>query len=135
MRWPFGHRSTSPDRAAAPPPEPAAAARPHDAWRGLPAVQRVVGRPPLVAPADAFAGHLATRRAPELALEPLGHEVSPLATPGRLIGVARPAGAANTGPVDLPLQRVERQPAEQRVGGPSEVAWSSFDSPLEPARV
>ncbi len=131
MRWPFGHRSTSPDRAAAPAPAAPAAARPHDAWRRLPAVQRAVGRPPLVAPADVFADHLATRRPPELALQPLGHEVSPLATPGRLIGVARPAGAANAGRIDLPLQRMQGQPD----GGPAELAWSSFDPPLTAAPI
>ena len=128
MRWPFGHRSTSPDRTASPPPGLAAAARPHDAWRQLPAVQRVVGRPPLVAPAAPFAERLATRRAPELALEPLGHEVSPLATPGRLIGVARPAAAAIAGPVELPvelpLQRIARAAATA-----TEAGWSSFDAP------
>ena len=107
MRWPFGRRSTSTDRATAPGSGPGmspAAARPHDAWRSLPAVQRTIGGPPVVAPAAPFADGLATRQAPDLALAPLGHEVSPLASPGVLIGLAT-TGAANTGRIDLPVQR------------------------------
>ena len=97
MHWPFGRRSTPPDGAATRASGAQAApalARPHDAWRSLPAVQRTVGEPPVVAPARPFADSLATRQAPDLALEVLGHEVSPLASPGLVVGVARPIGAA-----------------------------------------
>ncbi|HEY2888952.1 MAG TPA: hypothetical protein VGJ17_10070 [Candidatus Limnocylindrales bacterium] len=103
-----------------------AAERPRDAWRSLPAVQRTVGDPPVVAPAAPFAGALATRQPAGLALAPLGHEVSSLATPGLLIGVASSAQAAVSGRVDLPLQRHEVAPAPDQ-----EQPWSSFDGPME----
>jgi hypothetical protein len=131
VRWPFGRRSRPPDEAAtrasgarvAP-----AFARPHDAWRSLPPVQRTVGEPPVVAPVGPFADSLATRRPPELALEVLGHEVSPLASPGLVVGVARPVGAALTGRVDLPLQRAAIDPES----APAESAgWSPFDEPAQ----
>ena len=128
MRWPFGGRSTPAGGATSPSAAGgrAAAERPHDAWRSLPAVQRLVGDPPVVAPAAPFAETLATRQPAGLALAPLGHEVSSLATPGLLIGTATATGIANTAAVsgrpDLPLQR-RFDPA-----GPTEPAWSSFEA-------
>jgi hypothetical protein len=92
-------------------------------------VQRLAGDPPVVAPAAPFAETLATRQPAGLALAPLGHEVSSLATPGLLIGTATASGIANTAAVsgrpDLPLQR-RFDPAD-----PTEPAWSSFEAPAD----
>ena len=94
-----------------------------------PTVQRLVGDPPVVAPAAPFAEALATRQPAGLALAPLGHEVSSLATPGLLIGLAAPAGraaaAAVSGRADLPLQR------RADAGTPAEPAWSAFEAAPE----
>jgi hypothetical protein len=83
----------------------------------------------VVAPAAPFAETLATRQPAGLALAPLGHEVSSLATPGLLIGTATASGIANTAAVsgrpDLPLQR-RFDPAD-----PTEPAWSSFEAPAD----
>ena len=128
MRWPFGRRSTPTERATAPGSGPGTspgAARPRDAWRSLPAVQRTIGRPPVVAPAAPFADRLATRQSPDLALAPLGHEVSPLASPGVLIGLAT-TEAANTGRIDLPVQR---HAAEGHGTEVESAGWSQFDEP------
>ena len=128
MRWPFGRRSTPTERATAPGSEPGmspAAARPRDAWRSLPAVQRTIGRPPVVAPAAPFADRLATRQSPDLALAPLGHEVSPLASPGVLIGLAT-TDAANTGRIELPVQR---HATESHGTDLESRGWSQFDEP------
>jgi hypothetical protein len=130
LRWPFGRKSSRGDGPSASTAidadVPAAAARPDAAWRSLPAIQRAIGDPPVVAPAAPFAARLATRQPPQLALEVLGHEVSPLAAPGLLIGRASPADAFNSGRVELPVQRAAP-------GGPATLAeapgWSSFDAP------
>jgi hypothetical protein len=87
-------------------------------------VQRAIGEPPVVAPARPFAASLATRQAPDLALEPLGHELSPLGSPGLVVGTAAPVSAALSGRVDLPLQRS----ASEDRGAPAAPGWSSFDS-------
>jgi hypothetical protein len=101
VRWPFGHRATAPQEAAAPAP-----VRAHDAWRTAAPLQRASGAPPVVAPVQPFAASLATRNPPELALQALGHEVSPLASGGLLIASsARPAEPATAGRLELPLQR------------------------------
>jgi hypothetical protein len=130
MRWPFGRKSSRGDGPPAPAAidadVPAGTARPDAAWRSLPAIQRAIGDPPVVAPAAPFAARLATRQPPPLALEVLGHEVSPLAAPGLLIGLASPTGAFNSGRVELPVQRAA-------LGQPATLAeapgWSSFDVP------
>ncbi len=132
MRWPFGRRSTTADGPARRPAldeRSPMVDRPRDAWRSLPAVQRTVGEPPVVAPAAPFADALATRQAPDLALAPLGHEVSSLAGPGLVIGVATPAGATNSGRIELPLQR--RAEVAEVAGRPEAVAWSSFPDPVQ----
>lgn len=128
MRWPFG-RSSRPDAGS---PSPASAGgerlpvdRPRDAWRSLPAVQRAIGAPPTVAPAKPFAASLATRQAPGLALAQLGHEVSPLASAGIVVGLAAPAGAALSGRVDLLVQRLAAQALPEAAESPG---WSSFES-------
>ncbi len=128
MRWPFGRTSPPGDGSANRAPDSGAdpaIVRPRDAWRSLPVIQRVVGRPPTVAPARPFADQLATRQAPALALQPLGHEISSLASPGLVAGVVTPVGAAHSSRVDLPLQRaVEGGPGAE----PEAVGWSSFEA-------
>ncbi len=127
MRWPFGRKSS---RGAGPPAAidaaPAAVARPDAAWRSLPAIQRAIGDPPVVAPAAPFAAALATRQPPGLALEALGHEVSPLAAPGVLIGLAGPPTALNSGRLELPVQRATQGVPAAHAEAPG---WSSFDEP------
>ena len=130
MRWPFGRKSSRGDGPTPPSATdaaaPTAAARPDAAWRSLPAIQRTIGAPPVVAPAAPFAARLATRQPPELALEVLGHEVSSLAAPGLLIGRASPTGAFNSGRIELPVQRAAlAQPATLAEA----LGWSSFDAP------
>ncbi len=126
MRWPFGRSSrpadgSTPSGSADRPPID----RPHDAWRSLPAVQRASGEPPTVAPAAPFAASLATRQPPALTLAPLGHEISPLGSPGIVVGLVAPSGAAITGRPELPIQRLA---SESDRDMPGAAGWSSFES-------
>ena len=131
MRWPFGRSSRAADAA---PTAPAGAGdgppidRPHDAWRSLPAVQRTSGQPPTVAPAAPFAASLATRRPPDLALAPLGHEISALGSPGIVVGLVAPTGAAISGRPELPIQRLAAESGRESGLESGSAGWSSFES-------
>jgi hypothetical protein len=60
-----------------------------------------------------------------MALAQLGHEVSPLASAGIVVGLVAPAGAALSGRVDLPVQRLAAQALPEAAESPG---WSSFES-------
>ncbi|MBI2782336.1 MAG: hypothetical protein HYX55_11155 [Chloroflexi bacterium] len=114
MRLPFGlgRRSSSGDGAssggsgtgsvatAAP-----AAAAPSRAWASLPPIQRTAGAMPLVAAPGSFAGELPGSQPLPPIVQPLGHEVSALATPGLVVARVRPVQAAAAGAVPAPVQR------------------------------
>ena len=83
--WPIGRDRRAPAPGPAPAgPQPIASgtppeARPEEAWRDLPPVQRTLAVPLTpVAPLDAFTGSLATFRDPSF-LAPLSHQVDPRA--------------------------------------------------------
>lgn len=115
MRLPFGlgRRSSSGDGAsggsgsstgsvatAAP-----AVSTPSRAWASLPPIQRTAGAMPLVAAPGSFAGELpGTNPLPPI-VQPLGHEVSALATPGLVVARTRPVQAAASGSMPAPVQR------------------------------
>src|SRR5918994_4368895 len=92
MRWPFQARSQE-------------AAAPHSAheWASQPPIQRVTADIALTAPTQPFLGSLGARRRPELALAPLGHDVTLHAPQGIASGIARTYEA-----------RVDRTPLESR---------------------
>ena len=82
---PAGGLSAQPD----PGPGPRAESRPA-AWRDLAPVQRTVGAAPLTAPSAAFARDLASRRAPDPILVPLGHDVTSDGPAGLVSGITVP---------------------------------------------
>ena len=114
MRLPFGlgRRSSSGDGAssgssatgsvATAAPAPAAPSR---AWASLPPIQRTAGAMPLVAAPGTFAGELPGSHALPPIVQPLGHEVSALATPGLVVARVRPVQAAASGSIPAPVQR------------------------------
>ncbi|HSL33125.1 MAG TPA: hypothetical protein VK871_05710, partial [Candidatus Limnocylindrales bacterium] len=94
LPWPFnraddgadsepaeGTGSTTPSSATE---APAAdrLAPPTGAWSSLPPIQRSVGDPPLVAPAAAFLDGVPGAHPLPPIVEPLGHDVSPIAPAG-----------------------------------------------------
>lgn len=87
MRWQFWRRSAAePEQAA--PSQPA----PRADWTRLPPIQRTLGPPPETGGGRGFVRDLAGSHPPELALQPLGHEVSADA----------PSGLINASPVAVP---------------------------------
>ncbi len=106
-------------------------AAPPRAWASLPPIQRTAGRMPLVAaPAD-FAESLPGSHALPPIVEPLGHEVSPLATPGLVVARARPVEVAHSATTPAPVQRTparrSRSVAEAAASVPA-AAVASEDS-------
>lgn len=116
MRLPFGfgRRSGSGDGAtgggsgASPAPVPVSA--PSRAWASLPPIQRTAGAMPLVAAPAAFAGGLPGATALPPIVQPLGHEVSSLATPGLVVARTRPVEAAAAGSIPAPVHRRAARP-------------------------
>ncbi len=122
MRLPFGlgRRSSSGNGASgggytagsgAAPARPASA--PSRAWASLPPIQRTAGPMPQVAAPRAFVGALPGSNGLPPIVQPLGHEVSPLATPGLVVARVRPVEAAGTGSIPAPVQRRARGGSRQ----------------------
>ena len=161
MRWPFmnwlrgapGGDDPAPGAPEAAPAEasdfrPGARveARPA-AWRELPPVQRTVGDVPLTAPSTAFARDLASRRAPDPILRPLGHDVTADGPGGLVSGIAvplvqrAPSGSEPqvTQPLPKPMVPGRGRPTTQRAattvatlpgrGVPGTGPGSSVDAP------
>ena len=133
LPWPFGRHSTEGPSAAAGAPadglapeagpdtaDPAVAplAPPTGAWARLPAIQRTVGDVPVVAPARPFlAGVPGARPLPPI-VEPLGHEVTPLAPAGLIAAPPSPV-ASLTSHVPLTPRPVQRHVERARRRGRS----------------
>lgn len=114
MRLPFGlgRRSSSGSGASAAGDSgsgsvtsPAGAAAPSRAWAHLPPIQRTTGDMPLVAAPRSFAGELPGTNALPPIVQPLGHEVSALATPGLVVARTRANPAAPARSLPAPVQR------------------------------
>ncbi len=113
-------------RADAPVPEPGPNPGPdpgagRTAWRDLPPLQRAVGAAPLTAPSAEFARDLAGRRAPDLMVAPLGHDVTADGPAGLVSGIAVPLvqrAAVNADPRSSvaapPATRGRHRPTAQR---------------------
>ena len=71
----------------------------------LPPIQRTAGAMPLVAAPGTFAGTLPGSQGLPPIVQPLGHEVSSLATPGLVVARARPVEHSASGALPAPLQR------------------------------
>lgn len=117
MRLPFGlgRRSSSGDGASsdgsgaesgAAPVRPTAA--PSRAWASLPPIQRTAGSMPLVAAPRTFASALPGSHPLPPIVQPLGHEVSSLATPGLVVARTRPVQGGGSGSIPAPVQRRAR---------------------------
>ncbi|MEW1723480.1 hypothetical protein [Streptomyces sp. NPDC093109] len=114
LSWLRGDRGDTTAPAAEPVAPPRA---PHDGWRELPPVQRVLGAPELVTDPSGFESSLSSRQDTTLS-SPLGHLVSPDAPAGLVHGLTtsrteepeKPERAVGTGviaswPSAVPLQR------------------------------
>jgi hypothetical protein len=75
------------------------------AWASLPPIQRTAGSMPQVAAPARFAAALPGTQGLPPIVQPLGHEVSPLATPGLVVARARPVEVAAAGSIPAPVQR------------------------------
>jgi hypothetical protein len=94
LPWPFG-RSTATDDATANDATPSAATpvapavspepRPTGAWATLPPIQRAVGAAPLVAASDTFLEAVPGVHPLSPIVQPLGHDVSPVAPAGLVV--------------------------------------------------
>jgi ribonuclease E len=84
---------------------PAGVAAPSRAWASLPAIQRTTGDMPLVAAPRSFVGELPGTTALPPIVQPLGHEVSALATPGLVVARTRATPAAPARSLPAPVQR------------------------------
>ncbi len=100
-----GGSSTGSGSTVASAPAGGAAARPSRAWASLPPIQRTTGEMPLVASPGSFVDGLPGSTGLPPIVQPLGHEVSPLATPGLVVAHARPVAAPTSGRLPAPVQR------------------------------
>lgn len=122
LPWSFGRRGRSAGAEAAGSGAPAiqraaAPSAPRGAWRELPPIQRAVPDMPLVAEPGAFVGRLPGSQGLPPILEPLGHEVSPLATPGLVVAHPHAVEARSAGALPAPVSRRGRRsegPTAQR---------------------
>lgn len=89
------------------PAQPASA----PSWASLPPIQRTAGSMPLVAAPGDFAGALPGTQGLPPIVQPLGHEVSSLATPGLVVARALPVEVAGSGSMPAPAQRRASRPA------------------------
>jgi hypothetical protein len=109
----FGRRSSSADGAsgvdASPASPPPASQR---AWASLPPIQRTAGAMPLVAAPGTFADGLPGSQALPPIVQPLGHEVSPLATPGLVVARVRPVEIGSGASIPSPAS-VQRRAGRQ----------------------
>ena len=147
LPWPFGRHSTEGPSAAAGAPadglapeagpdtaDPAVAplAPPTGAWARLPAIQRTVGDVPVVAPARPFlAGVPGARPLPPI-VEPLGHEVTPLAPAGLIAAPPSPV-ASLTSHAPLTPRSVQRHASGPDAGAGAWTTSSVSESSASPA--
>ena len=147
LPWPFGRHSTEgPSAAAGAPadglapeagpdtadPTVAPLAPPTGAWARLPAIQRTVGDVPVVAPARPFlAGVPGARPLPPI-VEPLGHEVTPLAPAGLIAAPPSPV-ASLTSHVPLTPRSVQRHASGPDAGAGAWTMSSVSESSASPA--
>lgn len=142
LPWPFGRSQAAPaetepktDAGGSAPEQAAplaaaataATAPPTGAWTRLPPIQRVIGEPPLVAPATAFLGDVPGANQLPPIVGQLGHDVTPLAPAGLVAAPVHPVAAltSHASLVDRPVQR--RADATATAAEPA--AWA----PAEPA--
>ena len=126
LPWPFGRSTADPaetdtDQSAGSPagPIPFAPEPPRStgAWAALPPIQRAVGSPPLVAPADAFFDAVPGVHPLPSILETLGHDVTTVAPTG-LVGAPVHAVASLTSGAPLVPPPVQRR-ADASAGDPT----------------
>jgi hypothetical protein len=98
---------------------PPRAAAPTRAWASLPPIQRTAGDMPTVAAPGEFVGALPGSHALPPIVQPLGHEVSSLATPGLVVARVRPVEAAATGSIPAPVQRKAARASRAAGAAPS----------------
>jgi syndecan 1 len=111
-----------------------AAPAPSRAWASLPPIQRTTGDMPLVADPDAFVEGLPGSQGLPPIVEPLGHEVSNLATPGLVVARTRPVEAPSSGSIPAPVQRRagrgSHAPSVQTSVAPEATAPDNATAPL-----
>lgn len=121
LPWPF-RRSDPPDSPAPGPAEsvpPAERPNPR-AWASLPPIQRTVGEPPLVAPAEPFLERVPGAHPLPPIVQPLAHEVSHVAPPGLVVAMPRsvPTLTSNVALTPRPVPARHRT-IEAEPGSPS----------------
>ena len=139
MRLPFGlgrrsgsdgtasdHGPSAPSAAGA--PVSSSQAQSTRAWRDLPPIQRTAGAIPLTAEAGQFSEGLSGSVGLPPIVQQLGHELSPLATPGLIVAHVRPVEAPRGGPLPAPVQRRSRAAA----GPPAEAEPAVAAEGIEP---
>ena len=99
-------------------------------WASLPAIQRTAGEMPLVAAPGHFVETLPGSHGLPPIVEPLGHEVSPLATPGLVVARTRAIEAPAPGAIPAPAP-VQRRPS--RTGSGADAAGEGVDSAFDPS--
>lgn len=105
---------------------------PSRAWASLPPIQRAAGSMPLVAAPAAFAGSLPGTQGLPPVIQELGHEVSPMATPGLVVARVRAVEQASAGSVPAPVQRRARSGAQPRAASAQPEAFAAAE-PEQPA--
>jgi hypothetical protein len=146
VRLPFGlgRRSSSGDGASSDGSgtgsgaAPARAAAPSRAWASLPPIQRTAGAMPLVAAPGTFASTLPGSQGLPPIVQPLGHEVSSLGTPGLVVARARPVETTGSGSIPAPVQRRAARggsrtapvAAPVSIAEPDPVESATYDAPV-----
>ena len=93
-------------------------------WASLPPIQRTAGEMPLVAAPSHFVDTLPGSAGLPPIVEPLGHEVSPLATPGLVVARVRAVEAPAPGAIPAPAP-VQRRTSRSASG--TDAAGDAFD--------
>ncbi len=116
-----GSRSSASSGASAP------ASLPTRAWASLPAIQRTTGDMPLVASPATFVDALPGSQGLPPIVEPLGHEVSALATPGLVVARSRAVEAPAPGSIPAPAPVQRRASRTAAASGTVDAAYEAFD--------
>lgn len=91
-------------------------ARPR-AWASLPPIQRAAGTMPQVAAPSAFVGGLPGTQGLPPVVQQLGHEVSPMATPGLVVARVRAVEQSSSGSIPKPVQRRASRSVQRQESG------------------
>lgn len=102
-------------------------ARPR-AWASLPPIQRTAGAMPMVAAPGAFVDGLSGTQGLPPVVQQLGHEVSPMATPGLVVARVR-AVEQSAGAVPAPVQRRARRSVQRQADSSDSAVSFAADEP------